>query len=335
MNSFKRKVPRYRVEAFPGYYMMDLVWFLPSRECVFYDKMDEIEDPDDEDYEDADVGVKEPWVFMLLNVCSRKIWLRDIPNKKKETLLAAFKSIYYYNGQEKTGLKLDISRILSDDESGWKPGTALHEFLKQQKIGHIIKDPSEHKVLGVLDSTVKHLKDYYEKIVGNPNFMPKTLNDYRDILLELEHHNNTIKKDAFDRLCSANEVFYDAKLQKDWYDYYRLLNDIIIYKHKDQRYKVGDLVKVLSRRTSFKGSLHWYDGVYKIKEVNDFSYRVDDPVLGRLRLKDDELKPATEKDITEADRNKKKLGEIIYQQRIRKRDISDCSYWTYYYSREE
>lgn len=255
----------YSTEPYAGYYMIDLVNF---------------------------TGGKDTFVFMAIHVVSRKIWLEETISSSKATIGtkdedAVFNAFlkFYYNGYKPTGNEeedknhaLFVSVILSDKEPSFGKTTLLGQFCAAHHITQVYKDKDEHRIMGVLDSTVRKLKNNFYQRISRSRFgnLEVTSRNVFNFLLskikEVEKWNNETPRECNFRF-TPNEVFVDEKLQNELYEYYHLLNQ---YKESvdNKTFKVGDEVKLWERTKAFMKTKKWLDPVYVVMKKNKNSYEL-------------------------------------------------------------
>lgn len=276
----------------PGYFQMDLVFFIPQLVHLY-----------------------------LIEMNSRKVWAIPMANKEEGTILNAFKAWYYKTDDtgENVISKRRVVSILSDLESGF--GKDFKMLCDKEGIQLFKKDTNDHRAEGLLDRSVsvvkkllyKHLVDIDfpeptfiadvnandRRVLDRDNIMKTDFNYNewiqnfnREIQVVINDYNN--KPATSLRDYTPNEVYNSPKLQK------RILVESVKYNFNNDyklkvHFEVGDLVRFKERRRVVDKDTYWSDHVYRIIKKNRYTYllgNIDgtyDGNISRFRFKHYEL----------------------------------------------
>lgn len=261
----------------PGYYQMDIVFFIPQIPHLY-----------------------------LVEMNSRKVWSIPIRNKSGAETLNAFQK-WYFKLDEYGNIqsKRRVISIMSDMEKGFE-WQQFKDFCDKQGIQLFKKDPSEHKIEAILDrsvSTVKKLLykrlvdfefeapafsvdiDRGEKRIIDPKFARMTDSSGKTWEQKFNEHvqgaitdyNN--KPHSSLREYTPNEVYNSPQLQK------RMLVESVRFNWNNKEkikkmhkvtFEVGDLVRFDERRKKLDKATFWSDQVYRIIKKNHYSYILGD-----------------------------------------------------------
>lgn len=239
------------ITPYPGYFMIDL----------FFIK-----------YVQSNGRESQLKYLLLVNVPSRKAWVRQISDRKGNSIINAFDDIL--STFNKTDL---IMTILADKE--FSRGYFANYVKDKYDIKIIEKDPTEHYIMGILDRLVRHIRKYYKrKKVGNKMFKGMKNNERNSLMAMeevIEEYNQRPHSSLF--YLTPNEVWSDTNLQNKIYEYYHELNQD---KLKDINEKVninkGDTVRVYERNSNpFSKERNYSLSTHKVKKKNKYSYNVE------------------------------------------------------------
>lgn len=245
----------------PGYFQMDLVFFIPQLIHLY-----------------------------LIEMNSRKVWTIPIVNKEQSTIMNAFTASYFKTDEtgEHVISKRNIISILSDLESGF--GNQFKEFCDKEGIQLFKKNTNEHRIEGLLDRSVSVVKKLLYKHLVDIDFQPpgyqanidagdrrmlqpgmeSWIADFnRQIQIVIHDYNN--KPNGSLRDYTPNEVYNSPILQK------RILVDSVKYNTNNDlklkvHFAVGDLARFKERRRAVDKDTYWSDRVYMIIKKNRYTF---------------------------------------------------------------
>lgn len=255
----------YQVARIPGTFQMDIIFFNND---------------------------KLPFL-LIIEVCSRKIWLYYLGHRTNDMVYKAFKYWYYYGNEESEDNERHVKGILSDQEKAFIYNKQLQDFFQQHDIKYIAKDRDEHNIMKLLDRAVRTIKDMmyrknlqltaeeFQNITRTdfPKYAESVVNDYN----KKPHAGiyNLTPNQVSDNLIIQNAMY------KDSLDYNQELRE------KDKKFLKNKYVRILQRKENVVDKSKYYtDKVFKINSIRPYSYGVesDDPLIQNSRFKPYELK---------------------------------------------
>jgi hypothetical protein len=256
------------------------------------------------------------FIFILIDVFSRVVLA--IPQKRKtdSDCLNSFKTLI-------RDLELDeyhVRVVDSDNEAGFK-SHVFKQYCKEKEITQHFNDPSDHRALSVVDRfcrTLRNLITRYQQSYQTQSFIP--------ILQDLiDNYNNSVNRSLgqspMESLIFSGSTSYQSMQ--------RVKADTEL--HNKARFKIGDRVRVLKRKTLFqKGSSSFSKTVHTIERIENGRYYVDDREKGYRKSELQEVNeiediPPMEEDHEERkeeNRIEKRITRSITKEGIdRERDI--------------
>lgn len=258
----------------PGIYQIDIVFFIPQTQHLY-----------------------------IIEMNSRKVWVMPLKDRTEESCKSAFLSWYYkedindyvqnYNPNPNIYAKRRVVAIMSDDDSTFN---STKDFCDTEGIQWYVKEPTEHKILYILERSVSTIKKIlYKRLVEFDMSEPSrwSRRNHRNYIIdgpgfsanqwfkEFNEHVYSTVTDYNDKPhpslhgYTPNEVYHSPILQK------KVLVESInrnvdneFRLDNNQRFRIGDLVRFKERRKTFDKMIFWSDKVYKIINKNRFSYQI-------------------------------------------------------------
>lgn len=236
------------------------------------------------------------WIFVIIDIFTRKIIAYPIKKKDVENIEDVL--MKYFDDHHPQA-------IISDNESGWK-SKIIQKLLTENEVTHDMVEPGDHKALGVIDRAVQTIKNAIYKYMKDEN-----TSSYIDKLPSIiESYNNTPHSGILD--ITPNEATKKKNVER-----LQALNhqkNLINIKNRGS-FKVGDVVRIRTKRTTFKRSYdeNFSDETYRIEDIDGTYAVLDDGQRVNLRrlVKSSEMKNKPEKDELKEARKEAKIEKAI------------------------
>jgi hypothetical protein len=210
------------------------------------------------------------WIFQFIDVFSRKVFC--IPIKSKTT------------GDVYDGLKLfldenkNIGSMTSDNESAFK-SSDVQDLLNEHNIEHIMVDVGEHKSLGIIDRSIRTIK---EKIYQY--FKYKNTTKYIDKLDSIINGYNNSPHRGLGNL-TPNEVLKDKKASEEIIEMNTTKDEDNFKKVKSTKINVGDAVRIKKVKGKFSRAYDekYGDTTHLIVSISKNRATLDDETTVSLR----------------------------------------------------
>lgn len=201
---------------------------------------------------------KQKWILTAIDMFSKMVWARAMPNKKAKTVATAMKSILDQMSRKPSSIRSDNGSEFIDD----KPG-GMKRLLKERGIKQVFSQPSKPHSNG----TIERFNSTLKRIIG----IAKTHAGRNVWVDELQRFTSNINK-AWNRVTkqTPNEVAAGSK-EDDKIVKERIKDTAEKQSGKDVvKFKVGDNVRlklVLRNHAKVANNPRWTKDIYTIIKV--------------------------------------------------------------------
>lgn len=238
------------------------------------------------------------WIFMLVDIFTRKLYAYLLKNKDKDSILGALTDFFKKHQPE---------IIISDNDTGFNASVIQKLFDKHDSKNFMV-EPNDHKALGMIDRAIQTIKNVIYKYMKQEN----TTSYYNVLPKIIGAYNNTPNSGIFN--IAPNEVEND----RDNIDKLQIMNHQYDLNNRKNRiiFKVGDTVRIRVSKSAFARSYdeNYSDGQYTIVSMDKSMATLNDGSVfsvRRLIKTEPVIKPVkTKSKLTEAKKKTKAIKKF-------------------------